>query len=81
MGSMGFLGNPQAFLHVLKAVVDCSNYKFLLFTAGYDPLDAAIQFAAGSSLDSNRENPLPVNKDWTLLYNDRLFCFSGYLLL
>ncbi|KAF3975516.1 hypothetical protein CMV_001229 [Castanea mollissima] len=41
VGSMGFLKNPQAFLHVLRTVIEITSYRFILFTAGFEALDAA----------------------------------------
>lgn len=74
---MGFLKNPHAFLRVLKAVLDVTEHRFILFSSGYEPLDAAIQSIACES--SNRANPPPSNIHGTLLFSDRLYCFSGFV--
>ncbi|URE49241.1 UDP-Glycosyltransferase [Musa troglodytarum] len=75
IGSMGFLKNPHAFLRVLKAVLDVTEHRFILFSSGYEPLEAAIQSIACES--SNRANPPPSNVHGTFLFSDRLYCFSG----
>ncbi|KAH9685892.1 hypothetical protein KPL70_014152 [Citrus sinensis] len=43
---MGFLKNPEAFLRVLQTVLHTTTYRFVLFTAGYEPLDTAIRVMA-----------------------------------
>jgi len=78
---MGFLKNPQAFLLVLRDVLEISNYRFILFSAGYEPLDAAIQMIAGGSSNSNELQHSMCSKSGTLLFNNRLFCFSGQVFL
>ncbi|CAL9771745.1 unnamed protein product [Musa acuminata subsp. burmannicoides] len=75
IGSMGFLKNPHAFLRVLKAVLDVTEHRFILFSSGYEPLDAAIQSISCES--SNRANPPPSNIHGTFLFSERLYCFSG----
>ncbi|XP_072959879.1 sterol 3-beta-glucosyltransferase UGT80B1 isoform X7 [Typha angustifolia] len=77
IGSMGFLRNPQAFLMVLEAVVESTEYKFVLFSSGYKPLDATIQLIAGASSKSAVLERAVCHEDSTFLFNDRLFCFSG----
>lgn len=73
--SMGFLKNPQAFLLVLRTVLETASYRFILFTAGYEPLDAAIQgIAAGTSSVLNQRQ---VVEDGVSLFDGTLFCFSG----
>ncbi|PKA53809.1 Sterol 3-beta-glucosyltransferase UGT80A2 [Apostasia shenzhenica] len=76
---MGLIKNPEAFLLVLKAVIEITSYRFILFTAGYGPLDAAIQSISGSSSTSNTTSQSTLNceKDCTLLFGDKLLCFSG----
>ncbi|XP_062077264.1 sterol 3-beta-glucosyltransferase UGT80B1 isoform X2 [Humulus lupulus] len=75
VGSMGFLKDPLAFLHVLRTVLDITNYRIILFTADYKPLEAAIQVAdAKASLEISH---IQLSKDCFSLYNSRLFCFSG----
>ncbi|KAI5661504.1 hypothetical protein M9H77_20827 [Catharanthus roseus] len=72
VGSMGFMKNPQAFLQVIRNVLDISSHRFILFSAGYEPLDAAIDLLvhqAGSEKGSCKEG--------ASLFGNRLFCFSG----
>ncbi|OVA08124.1 UDP-glucuronosyl/UDP-glucosyltransferase [Macleaya cordata] len=71
---MGFLKNPRAFLRVLEAVTEITDYKFVLFSAGYELLDAAIRVLAGHLPLSDQKL---CNKDGVLLFNARVFCFSG----
>ncbi|KAK4401931.1 O-mycaminosyltylonolide 6-deoxyallosyltransferase [Sesamum angolense] len=73
--SMGYLKNPQAFLRVLENVLSITSHRFILLTAGYGPLDAAIKmFAETSSSSSEQTQPGEV-QSW--LFDDRLLCFSG----
>ncbi|KAL0384544.1 UNVERIFIED_CONTAM: hypothetical protein Sradi_2848700 [Sesamum radiatum] len=75
VGSMGYLKNPQAFLRVLGNVLSITSHRFILLTAGYGPLDAAIKmFAQTPSSTSERTQPGEV-QSW--LFDGRLFCFSG----
>ncbi|KAL0422312.1 UNVERIFIED_CONTAM: O-mycaminosyltylonolide 6-deoxyallosyltransferase [Sesamum latifolium] len=75
VGSMGYLKNPQAFLRVLGNVLSITSHRFILLTAGYGPLDAAIKmFAQTPSSTSEQTQPGEV-QSW--LFDDRLFCFSG----
>ncbi|XP_026456358.1 TNF receptor-associated factor homolog 1a-like isoform X2 [Papaver somniferum] len=60
IGSMGFLKNPQVFLRVLEAVSASTNHKFILFTAAYQPLDAAVHEFEGNASSSD---PMLCNKD------------------
>nr|CAD1843062.1 unnamed protein product [Ananas comosus var. bracteatus] len=75
IGSMGFLRNPRAFLMVLGAVIETTNYKIILFSSGYKPLDTAIQSIASAS--STALKPCTSFGDSTILFSGRLFCFSG----
>uniref|UniRef100_A0A0E0JX81 Glycosyltransferase family 28 N-terminal domain-containing protein n=1 Tax=Oryza punctata TaxID=4537 RepID=A0A0E0JX81_ORYPU len=50
---MGFLRNPKAFLMVLKDVIEKTDYRFILFSSGYQPLDSAIQSVASSVAESS----------------------------
>ncbi|CAN6246702.1 unnamed protein product [Urochloa humidicola] len=75
IGSMGFLRNPKAFLMVLKVAIEMTDYSFILFSTGYQPLDSAIQAVVSSTTDSSKEET-PCG-DSTLIFNGRLFCFSG----
>ncbi|KAK6135417.1 hypothetical protein DH2020_030836 [Rehmannia glutinosa] len=75
VGSMGYLRNPQAFLRVLGNVLNITNHKFILFSAGYGPLDAAIKmFAQTLSSDSEQMQSSEIQ---SCLFDGRLFCFSG----
>ncbi|XP_062029317.1 sterol 3-beta-glucosyltransferase UGT80B1 [Rosa rugosa] len=75
IGSMGFLKNPQAFLRILESVLKITTYRFILFTAGYKPLDAAIRAIAADS--SSHMTHKQINDDCVSLFHERLFCFSG----
>ncbi|MQL75572.1 hypothetical protein Taro_007955 [Colocasia esculenta] len=77
VGRMGFLKNPQAFLLLLKAVTERTDHKFILFSSGYEPLDAAIRFTASVNLVESHQ--ISYNEDCTLLFDGRLFCFSGVI--
>ena len=79
MCSMGFLRNPREFLQVILTVLDITNYRFILFSAGYEPLDAAVKVIAAeasSSLERRQSS-----EDGIFLFGCRLFCFSGWALL
>ncbi|KAK3156339.1 hypothetical protein QOZ80_2AG0105910 [Eleusine coracana subsp. coracana] len=77
IGSMGFLRNPKAFLMVLKTAIEMMNYRFILFSSGYKPLDSAIKSIASSVAESSDRVASAPGGDSTLLFNDRLLCFSG----
>lgn len=72
VGSMGFLKDPLAFLHVLQTVLEMTSYRIILFTAGYEPFNVAIQAIAAEHVDS-----IQFSEDCISLINGRLFCFSG----
>ncbi|XP_024026169.1 sterol 3-beta-glucosyltransferase UGT80B1 [Morus notabilis] len=75
VGSMGFLKDPLAFLHVLRTVLEITSYRIILFTAGYEPFGAAIQaIAAETALHMDN---MQLSEDCLPLFNGRLFCFSG----
>ncbi|XP_062176449.1 sterol 3-beta-glucosyltransferase UGT80B1 isoform X5 [Alnus glutinosa] len=75
VGSMGFLKNPQAFLRVLQTVIEITSFRFILFTAGFEPLDAAVHMiAAEASSCLSQRQP---NEDCISLFNGQLFCFTG----
>ncbi|CAA0839037.1 UDP-Glycosyltransferase superfamily protein [Striga hermonthica] len=75
IGSMGYMRNPQAFLRVIEKVSSITKHRFILLSAGYGPLDAAIQlFAQTPSSNTERIESTEVQ---TCLFDDRLFCFSG----
>ncbi|GMN58885.1 hypothetical protein TIFTF001_027981 [Ficus carica] len=71
-GIMGFVKDPLAFLHVLQTVLEMTSYRIILFTAGYEPFNAAIQVIAAEHVDS-----IQFSEDCISLINGRLFCFSG----
>ncbi|XVE48689.1 hypothetical protein DITRI_Ditri01bG0022600 [Diplodiscus trichospermus] len=77
IGGMGFMRNPQAFLQVLQTVLGMTCYRFILFTAGYEPLDAAVQEIAyeRSSISNQRQ----LIQNGISLFDNRLFCFSGMI--
>ncbi|GMY37507.1 sterol 3-beta-glucosyltransferase isoform X2 [Fagus crenata] len=69
VGSMGFLKNPQAFLRVLQTVIEITSYRFILFTAGFEALDATVRMiAAEASCLSQRQ----LSEDCSSLFNNRL---------
>lgn len=67
--------NPQAFLAVLQIVIRITNYRFILFTAGHKPLQAAVLAAAAEKSSSFSQRQF--SEDGIILFNGRLFCFSG----
>lgn len=73
VGSMGFVRDPIAFLRVLQSVIQITGYRFIIFTASYGPLDAAIRTIANGS-DSSEKQPLHAGIS---IFNGKLFCFSG----
>ncbi|KAE8665156.1 XS domain-containing / XS zinc finger domain-containing protein-related-like protein isoform 1 [Hibiscus syriacus] len=75
IGSMGFMRNPRAFLDVVRTVLEVTCHRFILFTDGYEPLDAAVQEIAyeASSISNQRWSVLK----GISLFDSRLFCFSG----
>ncbi|KAJ4808683.1 Sterol 3-beta-glucosyltransferase [Rhynchospora pubera] len=75
IGSMGFLTNPKAFLAVLQRVIEATEYRFILFTSGYEPLDASIRYLADNAMPNTSH--MLEETDSTFLFNNRLFCFSG----
>ncbi|XP_030959473.1 uncharacterized protein LOC115981463 [Quercus lobata] len=75
VGSMGFLKNPQAFLHVLRTVIEITSYRFILFTAGFEGLDAAVRMIAAEASSCSGQTQL--SEDCISLFNSRLFCFTG----
>ncbi|KAJ1419945.1 putative sterol 3-beta-glucosyltransferase UGT80A2 isoform [Sesbania bispinosa] len=72
IGSMGFLKDPHAFICVLQTVLNTTNYRFILFTAGYEPLESAVRTVAVEASFDHKNN-----EDCVLLCNGRLFCFFG----
>ncbi|KAI3770330.1 hypothetical protein L6452_01458 [Arctium lappa] len=75
VGSMGFMRKPQLFLHVLQSVLEVTSYRFILFSSGYGPLDAATRVLAAET-SSCLENGEFI-KDGVSLFSGRLLCFSG----
>lgn len=67
IGSMGFMKNPLAFLRILESVIQITGYRFILLTAGYEPLEAAICTIAQE----------PASSVGVSIFNGKLFCFSG----
>ncbi|RYR35583.1 hypothetical protein Ahy_A10g050720 [Arachis hypogaea] len=75
VGSMGFLKDPHAFLSVLQTVLNTTRYRFILFTAGYEPLELIVRkLAAEESSDQKKWN-----EDCVCLCDGQLFCFFGSL--
>ncbi|WVZ77376.1 hypothetical protein U9M48_025251 [Paspalum notatum var. saurae] len=77
IGRMGFIRNPKAFLMVLKAAIESTDYRFILFSSGYQPLDSAIKSIASSVTESSGVEAPALGGDSNLLFNGRLFCFLG----
>ncbi|KAJ8529825.1 hypothetical protein K7X08_036660 [Anisodus acutangulus] len=75
VGSMGFLRNPRAFLRVLGTALDISGSRFILFSAGYEPLEAAIDSYAKEA--SSCPEQIQHSNEGVFLFGGRLFCFSG----
>ncbi|CAH2044368.1 unnamed protein product [Thlaspi arvense] len=73
VGSMGFLKNPMAFLRVLQSVIQITGYRIIIFTAGYEPLDAAIWTIAKETASSAKQSL----HAGISIFNGKLFCFSG----
>lgn len=72
---MGFMRDPEAFLQVIENVIDISSHRFILFSAGYGPLDAAINSLAQNGLVGSERRQTVI--DGVSLFGGRLFCFSG----
>ncbi|KAA3472431.1 TMV resistance protein N-like [Gossypium australe] len=72
---MGLMRNPRAFLQVVQTVLKVTCHRFILFTAGYEPLDAAVQEIAHEASSISKQRWL-VQKGLSL-FDNRLFCFSG----
>ncbi|KAK6156947.1 hypothetical protein DH2020_011195 [Rehmannia glutinosa] len=72
----GLLEESPGIPSVLGNVLNITNHKFILFSAGYGPLDAAIKmFAQTLSSDSEQMQSSEIQ---SCLFDGRLFCFSGY---
>ncbi|KAK9698182.1 hypothetical protein RND81_08G087300 [Saponaria officinalis] len=75
-GDLGFMRNPTAILRVLQAVIEITNCKFILLTAGFKQLNLAIQVTATEEDFSTQCKNISVD-DGVSLFDGRLFCFSG----
>ncbi|XP_061337197.1 sterol 3-beta-glucosyltransferase UGT80B1 isoform X2 [Gastrolobium bilobum] len=74
IGSMGFLKDPHAFICVLQTVLNTTNYRFILFTSGYEPLESVVRMIAAEEASFDWKN---WGEDCVPLFNGRLLCFSG----
>ncbi|KAK6156941.1 hypothetical protein DH2020_011189 [Rehmannia glutinosa] len=75
LSSHGLLEESPGIPSVLGNVLNITNHKFILFSAGYGPLDAAIKmFAQTLSSDSEQMQSSEIQ---SCLFDGRLFCFSG----
>lgn len=72
---MGFLKNPQAFLRVLQTVIEITSYRFILFTAGFEPLASAVRMIAAEALSHLSQRQL--SEDCISIFDGQLFCFTG----
>lgn len=72
---MGFLRNPKTFLRILGDLLAITSCRFILFSAGYEPLDVTIKMFAGKAPSASEQ--VQSIKDETLLFDGRLLCFSG----
>ncbi|KAF5448592.1 hypothetical protein F2P56_029107 [Juglans regia] len=75
VGSMGFLKNPQAFLRVLQTVIEITSYRFILFTAGFEPLASAVLMIAAEA--SSHLSQRQLSEDCISIFDGQLFCFTG----
>ncbi|KAG9130554.1 hypothetical protein Leryth_011815 [Lithospermum erythrorhizon] len=75
VGRMGFLRNCEAFLKVLEDIVNLSGQNFILFTAGFGPLDAAI-CGLGKEISSEPESRRSTAEGISV-FAGRVYCFSG----
>lgn len=67
---MGFMKNPLAFLRVLESVIQITGYRFIILTAGYEPIEAAICTIAQEPVKRSLQEGVSI-------FNGKLFCFSG----
>lgn len=72
---MGFLKDPHAFICVLQTVLKITNYRFILFTAGYEPLESVVRMLAAEVSSDQRH----LSEDCVSLFSGRLFTFSGFV--
>ncbi|XP_009587418.1 uncharacterized protein [Nicotiana tomentosiformis] len=75
VGSMGFLRNSRAFLRVLGTALDISGCRFILFSAGYKPLEEAIESYAKEASSCSEQTHW--SNEGVSLFGGRLFCFCG----
>ncbi|XP_047980294.1 sterol 3-beta-glucosyltransferase UGT80B1 isoform X2 [Salvia hispanica] len=75
VGSMGYFQSPQIFLRVLRNVLSISSHRFILFSAGYGPLDTAINLLAQRPQSASEQ--VQSSEIQISLFDGRLFCFSG----
>ncbi|CAH9079634.1 unnamed protein product [Cuscuta europaea] len=76
IGSMGFMTNPWAFLRVLGHVLDITSYRFILLSAGYEPLNDVIQLCAQESSSCSEQTPCN-NDDGVFLFSGRFLSLPG----
>ncbi|XP_054802932.1 sterol 3-beta-glucosyltransferase UGT80B1 isoform X3 [Prosopis cineraria] len=72
IGSMGFLKDPRTFICVLQTVLVMASFRFILFTAGYKPLESVVHMFADET-----SNQRCLSEDCVALFSGRLLCFSG----
>ncbi|KAG6406814.1 hypothetical protein SASPL_134425 [Salvia splendens] len=75
VGSMGYFQSPQIFLRVLRNVLSISSHRFILFSAGYGPLDTAINLL--SQRPQSASEQVQSSEIQISLFDGRLFCFTG----
>lgn len=71
---MGFLKDPHLFICVLQTVLEMTNFRFILFTAGYKPLESVVHMFANETSDQRC-----LSEDCVTLFSGRLLCFSGWV--
>ncbi|XP_031505146.1 sterol 3-beta-glucosyltransferase UGT80A2 isoform X2 [Nymphaea colorata] len=76
IGRMGFMRKPEAFLSVLKVVLENTDHRVILFSAGYEPLNNIIRRVHRESSKYEAKQKYLI-EDGILLFDDKLFCFSG----
>ncbi|CAO2820343.1 unnamed protein product [Amaranthus hypochondriacus] len=77
-GNFGFMRNPKGLLCSLEALIEKTNCRFILFTAGFEPLDVAIQVIAAEGDSSSSCQSISLDNGVSLC-NNRLYCFSSSL--
>lgn len=71
--SMGFMKNPLAFLRILESVIQITGYRFIILTAGYEPLEVAICTIA------NKPASKRSLQEGVSIFNGMIFCYSGWV--